>query len=220
MVLPPLLKICGLRQPAQAQAVAELGVDAVGVIAVPSSPRWLAPDQRLELFQAMSDGRPGCRGVLVLADPGDELGAQLDPALGHQVLQLHGLETPARCRELADRTGCAIWKALRISRPEDLERVNDYRDVVEAVLLDAWVPDQLGGSGQQIPPGWLEGFRPGLPWWLAGGVGPANAAELVAAFHPDGLDVSSAVERSPGEKNLDLVRALLEVVKGSAAGGT
>lgn len=218
MVLPPLLKICGLRQPAQARAVAELGVDAVGVIAVPSSPRWLAPDQRLELFQAMSDGRPGCRGVLVLADPGDELVAQLNPDLGHQVLQLHGRETPARCRELADRTGCAIWKALRIASPGDLERVNDYRGVAEAVLLDAWVPDQLGGSGQRIPPAWLEGFRPGLPWWLAGGVGPANAAELVAAFHPDGLDVSSSVERAPGEKNLDLVRALVDVVKGSAAG--
>ena len=217
MVLSPLLKICGLRQPAQAQAVAELGVDAVGVIAVPSSPRWLAPDRRLELFEAMTAGRPGCRGVLVLADPGDELDAQLDPAHGHQVLQLHGRESPARCRELAERTGCTIWKALRIGRPEDLERVNDYRGVVEAVLLDAWVPDQLGGSGQRIPPAWLEGFKPGLPWWLAGGVGPANAAELVEAFHPDGLDVSSAVERAPGEKNLHLVRALVDVVKGSAA---
>ncbi len=218
MVSPPLLKICGLRQPAQAQAVAGLGVDAVGVIAVPSSPRWLAPDQRLVLFQAMAAGRPDCRGVLVLADPGDELIGQMDPAHGHQVLQLHGQESPARCRELAARTGCTIWKALRVRGPEDLDRVQDYGDTVEAVLLDAWVPDQLGGSGRQIPPAWLEGFRPGLPWWLAGGVGPANAADLMESFHPYGLDTSSAVERAPGDKDLNLVRALVQVVKGEASG--
>nr|WP_259735851.1 phosphoribosylanthranilate isomerase [Synechococcus sp. CS-1329] len=218
MLLSPLLKICGLRQPAQARAVAQMGVDALGVIAVPSSPRWLAPEQRLELFQAMSAGGRRCRGVLVLADPGDELGAQLEPSQGHQVLQLHGRESPGRCRELAERTGCAIWKALRIRSPDDLERAADYGDVVEALLLDAWVPDQLGGSGRQIPGAWLQGFRPRLPWWLAGGVGPSNAAELVAAFHPDGLDVSSSVERAPGEKDLDLVRALVTVVRGAAAG--
>jgi phosphoribosylanthranilate isomerase len=89
---------------------------------------------------------------------------------------------------------------------------------VEAVLLDAWVPDQLGGSGRQIPTAWLEGFRPGLPWWLAGGVGPANAADLMESLHPYGLDTSSAVERAPGEKDLDLVRALVQVVKGEASG--
>jgi len=211
------LKICGLRQSAQARAVAQLGVDAIGVIAVPSSPRWLAPDQRLALFEAMRSGQPGCRGVLVLADPGDELDAQLDPVQGHQVLQLHGRESPARCRELAARTGCSVWKALRIRSPQDLERVNEYRGVVEAVLLDAWVPGQLGGSGQQIPAAWLEGFRPGLPWWLAGGVGPTNASELLKAFAPDGLDVSSGVERSAGDKDLDLVRALVQVVRGEDA---
>jgi phosphoribosylanthranilate isomerase len=188
------------------------------VIAVSSSPRWLAPDQRLLLFQAMAAGRPDCRGVLVLADPGDELIVQMDPAHGHQVLQLHGQESPARCRELAAKTGCTIWKALRVRRPEDLDRVEEYRDAVEAVLLDAWVPDQLGGSGQQIPTAWLMGFQPCLPWWLAGGVGPANAADLMANFNPCGLDVSSAVERSPGEKDLDLVRALVQLVKGEASG--
>ncbi len=218
MVPSPRLKICGLRHPAQAQAVAALGVDAVGVIAVPSSPRWLAPDRRLELFQAMAAGREGCRGVLVVADPEHRVGAELDVSRGHQVLQLHGGESPVRCRELAAQTGCAIWKALRIRRPEDLKRVEDYAGAVETVLLDAWVPHQLGGSGQQIPTAWLAGFKPGLPWWLAGGVGPANAAALLKAFHPDGLDVSSGVESAPGEKDLNQVRALVEVVKGCSLG--
>jgi phosphoribosylanthranilate isomerase len=219
MVSDPRLKICGLRLPGQAAAVAALGVDAIGVIAVPSSPRWLAPEDRPELFAAVAEACPPCRGVLVVADPDESELEQLSLAQGHQVLQLHGQESPARCEHLARSTGCAIWKALRIRSPEDLERVGEYAGVVEAVLLDAWVPAQLGGSGQRIPMAWLDGFQPDLPWWLAGGVGPDNAQALVEAFHPHGLDASSAVERAPGDKNLDLVRALVGVVRGVAGGG-
>jgi len=126
----PLLKICGLRRADQAAAVAALGVDALGVIAVPGTPRWLNPAERPALFGAMGRANPHCRGVLVVADPED---GDLDPLRpeqgGHALLQLHGQETPERCVQLSTLLGCPLWKALRIAKPSDLNQVHAYSGV-------------------------------------------------------------------------------------------
>ena len=84
--------------------------------------------------------------------------------------------------------------------------VEAYAGSVDALLLDAWTADQLGGTGRRLPLEWLQGFRPSLPWWLAGGLGPANAAAVLEQISPSGLDVSSGVERAPGDKDLALVK--------------
>ena len=216
---PPLLKICGLRDPAQAAAVAQLGVDAIGVIGVPGSPRFLEAEQRPALFAAMRAAAPGCRGVLVVADPLEQQWPQLELGQGHAVVQLHGAETPQLCGQLRSRLGCEIWKALRIRRPEDLQRAVDYARVVDALLLDAWVPDQLGGTGHRIPIEWLQGFTPVLPWWLAGGIRAERVPGLLSQLGPTGLDASSGVERSPGDKDLDQVAALVAAVRVAGLAG-
>jgi phosphoribosylanthranilate isomerase len=213
----PWLKVCGLCTPEQAGAVAALGADAVGVIAVPSSPRWLEPEARPALFAAVAAARPDCLGVLVVADPVDADLPHLAPGRGHAVLQLHGAESPERCRELRQALGPAmvIWKALRVRSPADLDSARLYGSVVDALLLDAWVPDQLGGTGHRIPIEWLAGFRCPLPWWLAGGIRAdrvAPAMKALAPACPDGLDASSGVERAPGDKDLDRVAELLAAV--------
>ncbi|KRO94764.1 MAG: phosphoribosylanthranilate isomerase [Cyanobium sp. MAG_216] len=216
---PPLLKICGLRDPAQAAAVAQLGVDAIGVIGVPGSPRFLEAEQRPALFAAMRAAAPGCRGVLVVADPLEQQWPQLELGQGHAVVQLHGSETPQLCGQVRSRLGCEIWKALRIRRPEDLQRAVDYAPVVDALLLDAWVPDQLGGTGHPIPIEWLQGFTPVLPWWLAGGIRAERVPGLLSQLGPTGLDASSGVERSPGDKDLDQVAALVAAVRVAGLAG-
>lgn len=210
------LKICGLTDPEQAGAIAAAGVDAIGVVAVPGSPRFLPLIQRPALFAAA----PGCVGVLVVADPDDRDLPGLVWGKGHQVVQLHGAETPQRCRELRRSLGLEVllWKALRIRSREDLLRWEDFADVVDALLLDAWVPDQLGGTGRSIPLPWLEGFSPALPWWLAGGISPESVAPVLARVNPFGLDCSSGVEDRPGVKNLMRVNRLihaLSVAQGS-----
>lgn len=211
---PPALKICGLRDPLQAAAVAALGVEAIGVIAVPGSPRHLAPELRPALFEAMATSRPGCFGVLVVADPLDADLGHLAAGRGHAVLQLHGSESVARCAELRERLpGLLLWKALRIRQPADLELAEAYAPVVDGLLLDAWVPDQLGGTGHRIPVEWLLGFRPSLPWWLAGGINPERVEPVLSRLHPDGLDASSGVEDAPGLKNLERVAALVAAVQ-------
>jgi phosphoribosylanthranilate isomerase len=217
---PALLKICGLRLADQAAAVARLGVDAIGVIGVPGTPRFLKPELRPALFASVQAASPSCRGVLVVADPDAEQLAELERGRGHAVVQLHGSETPERCEVLRRELGCELWKALRIRTPGDLERASEYAEVVDALLLDAWVPDQLGGSGHRIPIEWLEGFAPSLPWWLAGGMRADRVAPVLSHLTPTGLDASSGVERAPGDKDLTLVAALLAAVKaGSQAAG-
>lgn len=206
--MAPRLKICGLRRSDQALAIAALGVDAIGVIGVPSSPRYLDRCGRTALFQDLGTAFPGCRRVLVVADPAESDMEDLQPQRGHDVLQLHGGETPERCAELRATLGLEIWKALRIRSQEDLQRAAEFAGSVDAVLLDAWTADQLGGTGHRLPLEWLEGFSTPMPWWLAGGVTPEVVAEILQRLRPDGLDVSSGVEKAPGDKNLGRVKEL------------
>ena len=137
----------------------------------------------------------------------------LGPGRGHQVLQLHGQESPERCAELKQRLGLPLWKALRIRSAADLERARAFEGVADGLLLDAWVADQLGGTGQAIPIDLLATFRPGLPWGLAGGIAAERVAPIWQRIQPDGLDASSAVERAPGDKILSRVAALVRAVE-------
>jgi len=216
------LKICGLTDPDQAAAIAALGVEAIGVVAVPGSPRFLPMERRAPLYAAAHRQDADCLGVLVVADPSDTELATLRVGNGHQVVQLHGSESVERCRQLREALGpgMGLWKALRIRSPEDLDQCGAYAAAVDALLLDAWVPDQLGGTGHQIPLPWLEGLSPHAPWWLAGGIRPERVGAVLRAVTPFGLDASSGVESRPGYKDLDRVGWLLrelEAARGAVA---
>ncbi|MCE2837082.1 MAG: phosphoribosylanthranilate isomerase [Cyanobacteriota bacterium] len=206
------MKICGLRQPDQAAAIAGMGVAAIGVIAVESSPRFVPPERRAELFLAAKTVRPACLGVLVVADPQPADLDWLGSGRGHDILQLHGQESAERCRELRQSLGVKVWKALRLRDRSDLNRAADYAHHVDGLLLDAWAADQLGGTGQRLPLAWLQGFKSEVPWWLAGGIASDALPEILARVRPDGLDVSSAVEKSPGDKDLEGVAKLVRAV--------
>tara|TARA_B100001939_G_scaffold330424_1_gene327579 strand:- start:442 stop:1095 length:654 start_codon:yes stop_codon:yes gene_type:complete len=213
------LKICGLMQPPQAAAVAQLGADAIGVIAARPSARFLSPERRPALWQAVAQSNPGCRRVLVVVNPSDDELESLRPEQGHQLLQLHGEETPERCQQLREELGLPLWKALRIRSAADLQRAAAYSAVVDGLLLDAWSATAHGGTGERLPLQWLQGFQPELPWWLAGGIGPSNARQALDQLaqqdlRPTGLDASSGVEQSPGLKDLQQVEALVKAVRG------
>lgn len=209
----PLLKICGLRQPDQAAAIAAMGVAAIGVIAVRTSPRFVPPKQRAELFAAAKSSRPACLGVLVVADPQPAELEWLGCGQGHDILQLHGEESAQRCHQLRQSLGVKVWKALRLRERTDLTRAALYANHVDGLLLDAWAADQLGGTGQRLPLEWLQGFKPAVPWWLAGGIASHALPGILCRVHPDGLDVSSAVEKSPGDKDLERVAELVRAVE-------
>lgn len=222
--IPVQVKICGLTTPQQAQAVVACGVQAIGVIAVAGSPRWVSPHASQAIWAAVQEQDASVERVLVMSD-GDDV--QVDAYLGAQdsrqsptTLQLHGQEQPERCRQLAQRWELLIWKAHRIRSAEDLRTVGQRQDGAAARLFDAHVPQQLGGTGQQLPINWFCGQRLAGPWWLAGGLGPGNVAttlQQLAAMgvRPDGVDASSRLESSPGQKDLRRCAAFVAAVRGA-----
>ncbi|WP_066905776.1 MULTISPECIES: phosphoribosylanthranilate isomerase [unclassified Synechococcus] len=213
------LKICGLTDCDQACEVAAMGVDAIGVIGVPDTPRFVEPNQRRAIFQSLTQEHPVLKRVWVVADPSD---AQLASALSGEgkptVVQLHGEESPQRCADLRRlHPGVDWWKALRLRGEADLNGIDAYFASVDALLLDAWSPNQLGGTGHRLDPAWLERLQTrlcsDLPWWLAGGISAEWIPTLLDQVTPFGLDASSRLEHSPGVKDLRRVEALVKAVR-------
>ena len=212
----PLIKICGLTSTEQAQAIAAMGADAIGVIGVEATPRFVEAATRRQLFQELERSASRVRRVWVVANPDDTALAEALAGSGTpNVVQLHGGETPEQCKRLkALYPQVEWWKALRVRESEHLNTVETYAGVVDALLLDAWSPDQLGGTGHRLPLEWLEGATLPWPWWLAGGIDAEWIPELLNQVRPYGVDASSRLETCPGVKNLEKVKALLQAIKG------
>ena len=211
----PAVKICGLTDPDQALAIADMGADAIGVIGVAGTPRYVDERERRALFQHLELAAPELERVWVVADlPDHELSRGLDDQGTPTVVQLHGEESPQRCLQLKQaHPQTRFWKAMRLRTPEQLQRVEAYLGSVDALLLDAWSPDQLGGTGHRLPLEWLSEARLPIPWWLAGGISSEWIPELLSQVSPDGLDASSRLEVKPGWKDLNKVASLLNAVR-------
>ena len=210
----PALKICGLTDVEQALAIAAMGVQAIGVIGVRNTARFVEPFQRREIFSALALQHPSINRVWVVADPNP---TDLEDALAGEglptVVQLHGSETPARCAALQQwRPDMAWWKALRLREANDVTMASHYLGTVDALLLDAWNPNQLGGTGHRIPLDWIANQNHAVAWWLAGGISAEWVPELLKDVSPDGLDASSRLEIKPGWKDLSKVKALVDAV--------
>ncbi|MGC1392812.1 MAG: phosphoribosylanthranilate isomerase, partial [Coleofasciculaceae cyanobacterium] len=106
-----------------------------------------------------------------------------------------------------------IIKALRVKTPECLNQAATYASYVDTLLLDAYHPQLLGGTGKTLDWTTLQQFRPSYPWLLAGGLTPDNILEALQGLQPQGIDLSSGVERSPGDKDLDKVALLFKNLK-------
>jgi phosphoribosylanthranilate isomerase len=200
------IKICGITTTEQGIAIAQMGATDLGFICVPSSPRHL----KLYQLQSMITELAGMVNTVgVFADFSVTTIAQVVTIANLDTVQLHGTESVAFCQELRQALpDKEIIKAWRVRNSRDLELIQTYSTVVDSLLLDAYHPDALGGTGQTLDWQQLAAFQPSLPWLLAGGLTPDNICTALSQLQPDGIDLSSGVEVSPGNKNLDLVDRL------------
>jgi len=202
------IKICGITKPEQGAAIASLGATALGFICVPSSPRYVTPAQ----IQAAITQLPhpvDCIGVFANAEMGKI--AQVVAIAGLTGVQLHGSESPEFCQQLRQvLPSQEIIKALRVRSPADLLAAESYLQVVDALLLDAYHPKMLGGTGKTLDWTTLSQFAPSCPWFLAGGLTPDNVLVALSQLQPSGIDLSSGVEHSPGDKDLNQVARLFK----------
>jgi phosphoribosylanthranilate isomerase len=211
MEYTPRIKICGLTQPDQAYAIAQMGVHALGFIGVSSSPRFVTPGQLMVIVKHLP---PFTERVVVLADPTDEEIEQYSIHARVSTIQLHGAESPERCAQIQIRfPWLRLIKAFRVRCTDDLTKTEAYPAVVDSYLLDAYHPDQLGGTGLTLDWEELVAYKPSRPWILAGGLTPDNIHLALSRLTPPAIDLSSGVEDSPGQKNLQSVRNLIQAVQ-------
>lgn len=207
------IKICGICQPDQGQAIAALGIKTLGFICVTSSPRYVTVNQVRQILEKLP---PDIQTIGVFADASLETIEQVVLETGFTGIQLHGNESPEFCRAVKQALpNREIIKALRIQSAESLQKAIAYYSVIDTLLLDAYHPQQLGGTGKTLPWNDLKNFQPPCPWLLAGGLNPDNVLTALESLHPDGIDLSSGVERSPGDKDLEKVYQLLKNLKKS-----
>ncbi|MDG2990308.1 phosphoribosylanthranilate isomerase [Candidatus Synechococcus calcipolaris G9] len=204
------VKICGLTSLEQAQAIAARGVTALGFICLDRSPRYIDPGAIAKILQALPNSLLTV-GVFVNHSL-DEI-YDIAHHTGLKGLQLHGNESVEFCQALRHALPEQVLiKAIQVRDAQALERAKTYDQTVDILLLDAYHPQQWGGTGQVLDWSLLQTFQPACPWWLAGGLKPENIHQALTMANPQGVDVSSGVERSPGIKDIFLVEQLLDTL--------
>ncbi|MEM6280070.1 MAG: phosphoribosylanthranilate isomerase [Verrucomicrobiota bacterium] len=201
------VKICGITSGEQAEAIIELGADALGINFWPKSKRYIALEEALPWLKAIEGAVPRVAVTVNASD--DELTA-IHESGGIDWIQLHGDETPNRVASLTQQ-GLPVFKAMGVKDRAMLETAAEYPS--PTLLLDAYAPVEYGGSGETMD--WTLGAEAVQAWpdrqvVLAGGLVPDNVAEAIRQVQPAAVDVASGVESAPGVKDLEVVKEFLE----------
>ncbi len=211
-----LVKICGLSTPETLDVALESGADLVGFVFFPPSPRTLGlADART--LGARVKGRAGKVALSVDAD--DAILDAIVEALEPDMLQLHGKEPRARVSAIKARYGLPVMKAIAVETRADLDVVPAYAGIADRLIFDARPPREAtrpGGLGTPFDWRLLENLDPGVPFMLSGGLDADNVAEALSVTRAGGVDVSSGVERAPGEKDPDKIRAFIRAARKAA----
>jgi len=199
------VKFCGITRLDDALEAERLGAWAVGLNHWPGGPRYCEPEVAVEISAAL---KRQLEVVGVFVNPSlDELAAAAeDESL--TMLQLHGDEGAAFCREAARRTGCKVIKAIRVRSAAEIRAAEAFR--TDFHLLDAYHPGTPGGTGASFDWELVAGRRSEVPLILGGGLTPDNVEEAVATVQPYAVDVASGVESEPGIKDHALMAAFAE----------
>jgi phosphoribosylanthranilate isomerase len=216
--MPLLVKICGLSTADALDAALDAGADMVGFVFFEPSPRHLGLEAARPLGERV---RGRAKKVALTVDASDDMLARIVKSLAPDVLQLHGRETPDRVVTVRTRFGLPVIKALPIARREDLTPIRIYEKIVDRILFDARAPRQAtrpGGLGQPFDWHLLENLDQNLSFMLSGGLDAANVAEALAITRAPAVDVSSGVERAPGVKDPEKIRAFIRAARLAAAG--
>ena len=206
-----LIKICGLMSEEQALQVAKLGAHAIGIISVEESPRYVSPEKKKKIFKTLESFYPKIDRVSVVQNcPIDLIIKNFLGNPSETIIQLHGDEDINYCKKIREKIpNIGLWKAFRIKTEKDLHKIKPFEDIVDAILLDSWNEKTYGGSGKKINSNYLKNLQFSKPWWLAGGISIEWIDEILSGIKPDGLDISSSIEVSPGIKNLEATKDLI-----------
>ena len=205
------IKICGLTRSVDAEYADAAGVEYLGVIFA-GGPRERTPTQARDTLAGRRARKAG-----VFADQAEEVIASVVELVGLDVVQLHGRVDAGRVERVRAATGREVWAVVRTSDGALPEHVDELADASDALLIDAHVAGQLGGSGVRVPWDRLGESLDALDYHprivLAGGLTPENVAEAIDLVAPNVVDISSGIESSPGIKDHPRLRAFVAAVR-------
>jgi phosphoribosylanthranilate isomerase len=209
------VKICGLKTEAALAAALGGGADYVGLVFHAASPRNLDLETARQLAKV---ARGRAKIVALLVDPDDAQLAEVVAAVEPDLIQLHGVESPERVGEIAERFARPVMKAVKVAGAADAEAALAFAGKAALILFDAKAPEGRagalpGGNGAAFDWQALESVRGKLPYMLAGGLTPLNVADAIRLTGAGAVDVSSGVESRPGEKDAELIRRFLHAAK-------
>ena len=222
-----VIKVCGMRDAQNIREVSQLGVDMIGMIFYPKSPRYvemqsshagIIPDYVKEDINIKSAKSPARVGVFV-----DDMVQNIVTRVVNYHLdyvQLHGNEPREMCENLRltldpdIRPGIKIIKAISVSDASDIQKYKEYVGVVDYFLFDTKCKT-VGGSGQQFDWQVLDEYDGDVPFLMSGGIGPEDASRILSFHHPRcvGIDLNSRFETEPGLKDVEKLKELLLKVK-------
>ena len=208
-----LVKICGLSTRETVDVALDAGADMVGFVFFPPSPRHLTLEAGRDL------GRQVKRRALKVALTVDADDATLDnimDALSPDIVQLHGKESVARLRDIKQKFGRPVMKAVPVATAADLAVLPGYAAVADRILFDARAPkDATRPGGLGAPFDWhlLENLDLKLPYMVSGGLHADNVAEALRITGAGGVDVSSGIESAPGVKDPELIKAFIRAAR-------
>jgi phosphoribosylanthranilate isomerase len=208
-----IVKICGLSTRETLDVALESGADMVGFVFFAPSPRHLGLETARDLGR-QAKGRASKAALTVDAD--DATLANIVEALEPDILQLHGRETVARLRDIKQKFGLPVMKAIAVETPADLAPLPGYAAVADRILFDARAPREStrpGGLGAAFDWHLLENLDLKLPFLVSGGLNAENVAQAIRVTRAGGVDVSSGVERAPGVKDPEMIRAFIRAAR-------
>lgn len=208
-----LVKICGLSTRETLETALDAGADMVGFVFFPPSPRHVSLETGRDL------GRQVKRRALTVAltvDADDATLGNIMDALSPDIFQLHGKESVARLRDIRQKFGRPVMKAVPVATSADLAVLPGYAAVADRILFDARAPkDATRPGGLGAPFDWhlLENLDLKLPYMVSGGLHVDNVAEALRVTGAGGADVSSGVESAPGVKDPELIKAFIRAAR-------
>lgn len=204
------IKMCGTTRHEDAQFAVNLGIDAIGFIFVEKSPRYISPEEARQITEQLP---PFVTRVGVFVDERLQDIEEIVDYLGLNGIQLHGGETPEFCRETVhELRSCAVLKAFRVGDSTVEADFMPYNESVHGFVLDTYVKDMEGGTGQSFDWHLLKKLNLKKPFVLAGGLCPDNIDQALEIASPFAVDVNSGVESTPGTKDHDLLRKFVNKV--------
>lgn len=207
------VKICGLTDEAAVAASLGAGADMLGFVFFPPSPRHVDP---VRAAQLAAPARGKARIVSLTVDADDLTFDAIFQALGPDIVQLHGRESPERVAQLKARYHVEAMKVIAVREAADLAAVEPYLGIADRILFDAKAPaaaTRPGGLGIRFDWHLLAGLDLPCPLMLSGGLDAEVVAGAIGIARPDGVDVSSGVEAWLGEKDPAAIARFVNAVR-------